>query len=133
MTRARVKDNEAMQGAGASVGCEPYDAVEIGDSQFEGNVASVRGGGIEFFDECPATIIRSAMVSNDAPEGAGLFLAANLTLLDSTISSNQATDAGSGSALFTLASHTQPLHHCAQRGGRRARAARKCRIGRKHR
>ncbi|GEM_PF-2046278 len=77
-------------------------------SRFTGNVSSFYGAGAACFTGCTGQILRSTFNLNNAVTGGGLVNFGTLTVVNSTLSSNEAT--GDGGAIAAAGSLT--LIHC---------------------
>lgn len=88
----------ASTGIGGGVAVESDCSVTITDSVVRNNSATNQGGGVAGGGSDPRgiTIRNSAIISNTAPEGAGIFLQGNGLLENVTISGNTATNTGGG-------------------------------------
>ncbi len=91
------RNNRAGRGAGLHSGTSPRRVI-IEDSIFENNVSTNQGGGVSLeSDTGGATLRRLTIMGNDAPRGAGLYIAStNFTATNLAIYDNDATTSGGG-------------------------------------
>jgi predicted outer membrane repeat protein len=110
VTNSTVSGNTASVVGGGGGGILSYSGTSaITNSTVSGNTASVNGGGIYNYSSA-LTVTRSLVSDNGAPNGGGIFnynqAPGTLTLINSSINKNTATEGGGG--IYNLGTVTQP-------------------------
>lgn len=87
-------DNSTSQGGALRLTFE--GTANISNSSFSQNYASGRGGAIANMGSFQTTVRDTTLFNNSSVQGAAFFNSAELTVINSTISSNSASNAGGG-------------------------------------
>jgi Right handed beta helix region/IPT/TIG domain len=95
-----ISNNNAPSGLSGGLECFGGTVI-VRNSTIHGNTSGATGGGVFVFGPATATIMSSTISGNSAPGGGGIGITGVLTLENSTVANNTASQAGGGIAVQT--------------------------------